>query len=149
MFGLVELEYRGGGCQVTLNFFFIFYLVRLWLGFIPKISFLACLEVPKKFVWWWWWFRVNSVIAFGLALAQPWPSRTKSNIHVNCQEDSRGVQGACWREHHGVLQGEDKGNKWWGELLHIKRWTYVVHSETVLVIHVVQEAHHGVQMDCQ
>ena len=86
MFGLVELEYslvflcfvcvffwgEGGGVQVTLFFFFIFYLVRLWLGGIPKISFLACLEVPKKFVWGWVggvWFRVNSVIAFGLALA--------------------------------------------------------------------------------
>jgi hypothetical protein len=64
----------------NLNFVFIFYLVRLWLGCIPKISFLACLEVPKTFVWWWWvvmvvggdgggWFRVNSVITFGLALA--------------------------------------------------------------------------------
>ena len=42
---------RGGG-QVTLNFFFfIFYLVRLWLGCIPKFSILACLEVPKKCVW--------------------------------------------------------------------------------------------------
>jgi hypothetical protein len=50
MFGLVELGFRG--CQATLNLFFIFYLVSLWLGFIPKISFLACLVVPKKFVWW-------------------------------------------------------------------------------------------------
>jgi hypothetical protein len=33
-------------------FFFIFYLVRLWLGCIPIISFLAFLEVPQKFVWW-------------------------------------------------------------------------------------------------
>ena len=63
------------GGQVTLIFSFIFYLVRLWLGCIPKISFLACLEVPQKFVWvvgggwWWWWLRVNLVIAFGKALA--------------------------------------------------------------------------------
>jgi hypothetical protein len=61
MFGLVELGFRfllyficflfWVGGSVTLYFFFIFYLVRLWLGFIPKISFLACLVVPKKFVW--------------------------------------------------------------------------------------------------
>ena len=83
MFGLVELEYSwfffdfffGGGVNPYF-FLLLFYLVRLWLGCIPKISFIACLEVPKKFVWWWWWvvvgggwFRVNSVIAFGLALA--------------------------------------------------------------------------------
>ena len=46
IFGLVE-----GGCQLTLYFFFIFYLVRLWLVFIPKFSVLNCLDVPKKFVW--------------------------------------------------------------------------------------------------
>ena len=40
------------GGQVTISFFFIFYLVSLCLGCIPKISFVACLEVPKKFVWW-------------------------------------------------------------------------------------------------
>jgi hypothetical protein len=76
MFGLVQFEYSLGGGGLTLNFFFIFYLVRLWLGCIPKISFLSCLEVPKKFVWLvvvvvvvvgGWWLRVNSVIAFGLA----------------------------------------------------------------------------------
>jgi hypothetical protein len=77
IFGLVE-----GGCQLTLYFFFIFYLVRLWLVFIPKFSVLNCLDVPKKFVWvGGWvlvggWLRVNLVIAFGLALAQPWLSRT-------------------------------------------------------------------------
>ena len=27
-------------------------MIRLLLGCIPKISFLACMEVPKKFVWW-------------------------------------------------------------------------------------------------
>jgi hypothetical protein len=46
------MEGAGGG-QVTLIFSFIFYLVRLWLGCIPRISFIiACLEVPQKFVWW-------------------------------------------------------------------------------------------------
>ena len=30
----------------------MFDLVRLWLGCIPKISFIVCLEVPQKFVWW-------------------------------------------------------------------------------------------------
>ena len=29
----------------------IFYLVRLWLGCIQKLSILYCLEVPLKFVW--------------------------------------------------------------------------------------------------
>ena len=43
----------GGGGEVTISFFFIFYLVSLCLGCIPKISFVACLEVPQKFVWWW------------------------------------------------------------------------------------------------
>ena len=77
IFGLVE-----GGCQLTLYFFFIFYLVRLWLVFIPKFSVLNCLDVPKKFVWvGGWvlvagWLRINLEIAFGLALAQPWLSRT-------------------------------------------------------------------------
>ena len=51
------------GGQVTLIFFFILYLVRLWLGCIPKISLIACLEVPQKFVWvgggGGWWLRVN------------------------------------------------------------------------------------------
>ena len=42
------------GGEVTLILFFIFYLVRLWLGCIRKISLLACLVVPQKFVWWWW-----------------------------------------------------------------------------------------------
>ena len=52
MFGLIELEYRfRGGGSGNPNFFFIFYLVRLWLGCIPKISLIACLEVPQKFVW--------------------------------------------------------------------------------------------------
>jgi hypothetical protein len=32
--------------RVTLIFLFIFYLVRLWLGCIPKISFVTCLGVP-------------------------------------------------------------------------------------------------------
>jgi hypothetical protein len=45
MFGLVELKYS------LRDSFFIFYLFRLWLGCIPKISFLACLKVPKKFLW--------------------------------------------------------------------------------------------------
>ena len=51
---------EGVGGQVTISFFFIFYLVSLCLGCIPKISFVACLEVSKKFVWWvgggggWW-----------------------------------------------------------------------------------------------
>ena len=50
-----------------------FYLVRLWLGCIPKISFLACLEVPQKFVW----VVVESKfsdrlwLSFSLALAKP------------------------------------------------------------------------------
>ena len=45
---------------------FIFYLVRSWLVCIPKISFIACLEVPQKFVQWWWrWWRMNLVIPFG------------------------------------------------------------------------------------
>ena len=68
--GGVYFFFEGG--QVTLIFSFIFYLVRLWLGCIPKISFLACLEVPQKFVWvvvggggggGGWWLRVNLVIA--------------------------------------------------------------------------------------
>jgi hypothetical protein len=50
MFGLVDMEYIGGESG-NPYFFFISYLVILWLGFIPKISFLACLEAPKKFVW--------------------------------------------------------------------------------------------------
>ena len=80
MFGLVQLEYRffffffwgGGGGQVP---YFVFHIVWLWLDCIPKISFLACLEVPQKFVrvvvggGWWWWLRVNLVIA--LAQLQP------------------------------------------------------------------------------
>ena len=61
IFGLVELEYRycfsielawGEGGSNPNFFFFIFYLVRLWLGCIPRISSVACLEVPQKFVWW-------------------------------------------------------------------------------------------------
>ena len=66
MFGLVELKYRylfriefAWGGEVTLFFSFIFYLVRLWLGCIPRISFVTCLKVPEKFLWvvggWWWW----------------------------------------------------------------------------------------------
>ena len=56
--------------QVTLGFFFIFSLVRLWLGCIPRISFLGCLEVPEKFVWWVVCeLRSKLVIDFGLALA--------------------------------------------------------------------------------
>ena len=39
-----------GGIQVTIIFFFIFLLVRLWLGCIPKISFHGYLEVPQKFL---------------------------------------------------------------------------------------------------
>ena len=65
-----QLAWLGGG--VTLILFFIFYLVRLCLGCIPKISFIACLEVPQKLVWWVvvsGGLRVNLVIAFGLALA--------------------------------------------------------------------------------
>jgi hypothetical protein len=58
---------RGGGGgrgEVNLIFVFIFYLVRLWLGCIPKISFIACLEVPYKFVWvGGGWLRANLVIA--------------------------------------------------------------------------------------
>ena len=59
-----------GGGLVTISFFFIFYLVSLCLDCIPKISFVACLEVSKKFVWWvggggGWWLRGNLVIAFG------------------------------------------------------------------------------------
>ena len=53
----------GGGRKLTLIVFFIFYLVRLWLGCIPRISFVTCLEVPEKFLWvggggWWWWVVV-------------------------------------------------------------------------------------------
>ena len=40
-----------GVVQVTLIFFFTFYLVRFWLGCIPNISLIACREVPQKFVW--------------------------------------------------------------------------------------------------
>ena len=48
MFGLVELEFRldGEGGSVTLIFVFIFYLVWLILGCIPKIGFVTCLKVP-------------------------------------------------------------------------------------------------------
>ena len=54
MFGLDELEFRldgeGTGREEgrggNLNFFFIFYLVWLILGCIPKIGFVTCLEVP-------------------------------------------------------------------------------------------------------
>jgi hypothetical protein len=37
------LEKGGGSPNIV---FFILYLIRLWLGCIPKISFIACLEVP-------------------------------------------------------------------------------------------------------
>jgi hypothetical protein len=52
------------------------YLVRLWLGCIPKFSFLACLEVPQKFVWWWWVvveseFSDRLWLSSSLALAKP------------------------------------------------------------------------------
>ena len=67
-----QLAWLGRWGGVTLILFFIFYLVRLCLGCIPKISFIACLEVPQKLVWWvvvGGGLRVNLVIAFGLALA--------------------------------------------------------------------------------
>ena len=47
-FGLVWLV--GGGGGLTTTFLFAFLLVLLILGCILKISFVVCLEVPKKFV---------------------------------------------------------------------------------------------------
>jgi hypothetical protein len=40
------------GCNLIFFLLFIFYLVWLMLGCIPKISFLPCLEVTLKCVWW-------------------------------------------------------------------------------------------------
>ena len=80
MFGLIGFEYIYWFSLefATLIFFFIFLLVRLWLGWIPKISFPWCLEVPQKFVWvGGWWVVVESEFSdrFGyslrLALAKP------------------------------------------------------------------------------
>ena len=54
-------------------FFFIFYLVWLMLGWIPKMGLVTCLEVLKKFLWVVGGVvvvqKVNIVILFGLALA--------------------------------------------------------------------------------
>ena len=46
MFGLVELELRLDGEEVTLILFFIFYLVWFILGCIMKIGVVTCREVP-------------------------------------------------------------------------------------------------------
>jgi hypothetical protein len=56
MFGLVGFKSRfskkcGGGGGNPNICLFIFFFIRLWLGCIPKISFVTCLKVPKKFLW--------------------------------------------------------------------------------------------------
>jgi hypothetical protein len=48
----IWIKYRIGSGSGNPIFLLIFYLVRLWLGCTPKISLIACLEVPQKFVWW-------------------------------------------------------------------------------------------------
>jgi hypothetical protein len=65
----------GGGCNLKY-FFFIFYLVWLILGCIPKIGFVTCLEVPGSGWWWWWWVLESKLsdqlwLSFSLALAKP------------------------------------------------------------------------------
>ena len=51
------------------HFFFIFYLVTLCLGCVPKISFIGCLEVPQNLCRGGGGLRANLVIDFGLDLA--------------------------------------------------------------------------------
>ena len=55
-------------------FFFLVYLLRLWLSYISKISFISYLEVPYKFVCGWWGveseFSDRLWLSFSLALAK-------------------------------------------------------------------------------
>ena len=41
----------GNGLKVSAVGFFTFHLFGSKLGYIPKISFLGCLEFPEKFEW--------------------------------------------------------------------------------------------------